>query len=193
MKLLKSITLISVSTALLLGAPQENQDAKLQKTIELGNSSSALLLKTLGQNMKAHMEKGGVMDALNFCTAEAYTLTQKVNSELPQGLEVKRISLKYRNPANQPTEDEKKILESFDELSKKGVQLPQYVLKGIDKNTYKYYKPIIIDKEVCLACHGDISKNVELTKAINDKYPQDKALGYNMNDIRGAVLVTIKH
>lgn len=84
-------------------------------------------------------------------------------------------------------------MESFDELSKKGVQLPQYVLKGIDKNTYKYYKPIIIDKEVCLACHGDISKNVELTKAINDKYPQDKALGYNMNDIRGAVLVTIKH
>lgn len=190
MKLFKSITLISVTATLLLGSPSDKQNVELKKTVELGNSSSALLLKTLGQNMKSHMQKGGVMDALNFCTSEAYSLTQNVNSKLDKGVEVKRISLKYRNPANAPTDKEAEVLKSFESLNG---ALPAHLIETVDEHTYKYYKPITIDKQVCLKCHGDISKNIELKKAIDEKYPADKAIGYKIGDVRGAVVVTIKH
>ncbi len=189
MKLLQSITIMSLGAALLLATPTNHEE----KAIETGNKASASLLKTLGQNMKAHIEKGGVMDALNFCTTQAYPLTQKVNSELPKGVEVKRVSLKSRNPANQATEDEKEVLQSFDELTQKNEKLPQYILKDFNSNSYKYYTPLIIDKPVCLKCHGDISNNTQLTKEINETYPQDKAIGYKMNDVRGAIVVTIQH
>lgn len=193
MKPIKSLSLISLTAALLLGAPSDKQDTEQQKAIELGNNSSALLLKTLTQSMKAHMEKGCVLDALNFCTTEAYPLTQKVNSELPKGVEVKRISLKYRNPANAPRDDETKVLESFNNFKNTNIVLPDYIIKIVDEHTYKYYKPIIMQNPVCLKCHGDISKNVELKKVIDDSYPADKATLYKMGDVRGAVLVTIKH
>lgn len=193
MKLLTTITILSLSVATLFGSPQHKQDTNLQKSIELAKSSSKLLLQTLSKNMKMHMKQGGVMDALEFCSQEAFTLTQKVNSQLQKGVEVKRISLKYRNPANAPTGNEIKVLESFDGLSKANVVLPKFLVEVVDVNTYKYYKPLVIKKGACLKCHGGISNNVALKKAIDDKYPADKATGYKMNDVRGAVVVTVKH
>ena len=62
----------------------------------------------------------------------------------------------------------------------------------IDKVSYvKVYKPLMINKKVCLKCHGDIT-NEKLKNTIAKKYPEDKATGYKMGDIRGAVVVTIK-
>jgi hypothetical protein len=51
---------------------------------------------------------------------------------------------------------------------------------------------LTINKPVCLICHGDLSLNQPLKKAIVDKYPLDKAFDYKLNDLRGAVVVTIK-
>jgi len=44
----------------------------------------------------------------------------------------------------------------------------------------------------CLKCHGDISKNKELSDFMHEYYPEDKAVGYKMGDLRGAILVEIK-
>jgi len=71
------------------------------------------------------------------------------------------------------------------------VVLPSYLLEKVDATTFKYYKPITINKGVCLKCHGSL-KNGALKSAIQERYPLDKAMGYEMNDLRGAVVVTIK-
>jgi hypothetical protein len=45
-------------------------------------------------------------------------------------------------------------------------------------------KAIPTDK-VCLACHGS-TVDETLSQAIINKYPQDRAVGFTLEDIRGA-------
>ena len=191
MNILKHLTYISLCASLLVAAPVNKKEAELASAIELGNKGSALLLKTLGKNMKKRMGDGGVMKALDFCSNEAYTLTEKVNQQLPNGVRVKRISSKYRSPANKPSEKELAILKSFETMKELNIILPKYVVEKVDTHIYKYYKPLLINKKVCLKCHGVI-KDIDLKREIAGKYPLDSALGYKMHDLRGAVVVTIK-
>lgn len=191
MNILQSLLLVSVSTSLLLAAPQSKQDKELQSVIKTGQKSTKVLMQTLGKNMKKHMKKGGVMDALSFCSEEAYTLTQRVNKKLPKGVQAKRISTNYRNPSNTPTENELAILNSLKTLQASNVVLPKYLVEKVDTHTYKYYKPLVIEKKVCLKCHGKV-KDIDLKRAINERYPLDKAMGYKMGDLRGAVVITIE-
>ncbi|MEJ2468546.1 MAG: DUF3365 domain-containing protein [Campylobacterales bacterium] len=115
-----------------------------------------------------------------------------MDASLGEDVSVKRISLKYRNPANAPQDDEKAVLESLQTLKANAVILPKELVEVLGNGTYKYYKPLLINKAACLKCHGDIGKTSELAKAINARYPEDKATGYKMNDLRGAIVVTVK-
>jgi hypothetical protein len=189
MKLIYTILL----TSTLVNAQPLTSDAKEYKdVVQTGKEATKLLLETLQKNMQEHMKNGGVMDALNFCSNEASALTQKVNSQLPQGIATKRVSLKFRNPENEAQNDEKKILSMYEELQNTDQKMPEFSVEKIDEHTFKFYKPLTINKPVCLICHGDLSLNQPLKKAIVDKYPLDKAFDYKLNDLRGAVVVTIK-
>ena len=141
--------------------------------------------------MKKRMKDGGVMSALDFCSNQAYSLTEKVNQQLPNGVRVKRISAKYRSPANKPTDRELAILESFQNMKDMNIILPKFLIEEVDTKTYKYYKPLVINNKVCLKCHGTI-KDIELKREIANRYPLDNAMGYKRYDLRGAVVVTIK-
>lgn len=191
MNILKSITIITLATSILLGAAQNKQEQELAKVIKTGQKSSKLLIQTLGKQMKSKLKKNGTMAALNFCAKDAYSITQKVNKKLPKGVTVKRISAKYRSPVNAPTGNEMAVLESFDKIKESNLILPKELVERVDANTYKYYKPMLINNKACLKCHG-VVKDVELRRAIEDRYPLDSAMNYKMDDLRGAVVVTIK-
>ena len=190
MNIFKTLTLVSLSTTMLLAAPQDKKQLQLEYVNTQGQKGSGLLLKTLGKNMKKSMKKGGVMKALSFCSNEAYTITQDVNKKLPKGVTVKRISTNYRSPANAPQGNEEAILKSLQELQDLNVLLPQKIIEQVDSQTFKYYKPLVIDNKVCLKCHGKVT-DIDLRRAIAERYPLDKAMNYEMNDLRGAVIVTI--
>ena len=190
MKATKILSILAVSSTLLLA--QSPKEDELQSVIKEGQIATKTLLQTLQKNMQQHMKQGGVTDALNFCSNEAYALTDKVNENLKQGIVAKRISAKYRNGANAPLPDEMKVLDSLQNLQESNKKIPPFVLKKVDEHTYKFYKPLVINKPVCLKCHGDISKDPDLQKSISKRYPDDKAVNYKMGDLRGAVVVTIK-
>ena len=190
MQILKSITLITLSASLLLSAPQNKKASELDKVIKIGDRSSKLLIKTLGKQMKSKLKKDGVMKALDFCANEAYNITQKVNKKLPKGVRVKRISTKYRNPANAPKDNELAVLESFQKIKNSNIIMPKHLVEQVDEKTFKYYKPLFINNKACLACHGTI-KDVEIRRAIAARYPIDSANDYELGDLRGAVVVTI--
>ncbi|MDD2356679.1 MAG: DUF3365 domain-containing protein [Thiovulaceae bacterium] len=192
MKILSIVAALALAGALVYADVPKTEDANLVSVVNSGKIATKTLLETLQKNMQQHMKKGGVMDALNFCSTEAYALTDKVNSELQKGVTTKRISIKYRNPANEPQADELKVLNSFAEIKTAKKALPEYVVEKVDEHTYKFYKPLTINNQVCLKCHGDISGDKVLEKAINERYPTDKAVNYKMDDLRGAVVVTIK-
>jgi len=161
-----------------------------QDVIDTGNKLANELLTQLSTKLGHEIKTNGLIQAAKFCNSNALTLTEEVNLRQVQGISVKRISLQERNSANTPKADEIAILESMQKMLDKK-ELPEYIIEEEGK-TYKYYKPLVIKKEVCLKCHGDILKNTELNDFIKEAYPQDKATGYKMGDLRGAVLVEIK-
>ena len=189
MNILKSLAIVSLSASLLIAA-NPNKNAELKSVVKMGQKGSKMLLKTLGGNMKKKMKEGGPLKALDFCSNEAYNLTEKVNKRLPRGVRVKRISLKFRNPANAPEADEAKILKALESLQKNNVILPNHIVEKVDNKVYKFYKLLVIKKKVCLKCHGDI-KDTDIKRVIADRYPIDKAKHYKIGDLRGAVVVTI--
>jgi len=190
MKLLLLITLLLGSFSLMAN-PYQSQDESYQQVLKTGKEVSMQLLQTLGKNMKKNMKAGGPVQAFNFCATEAYPLTDGVNSQLDSGVSVKRISLKYRNPANAPQKEEVAILKALESLKANKAILPPFIVQRVSKDTYKYYKPLSIHKGICLKCHGDIS-NKKVAQLIKTNYPNDLATGYKMHDLRGAIVVTIK-
>ncbi len=148
------------------------------------------LLKTLGSNLKRELKTNGAVSALKFCNLNALKLTKKVSDKYGKSIDVKRVSLKNRNPSNYPVGEELGILLTMQSHFKKG-EKPKDIVhdKG---DVIKVYKPVVISKGVCLVCHGDIAKNKKLYSEIKKLYPHDKAFGYKMGDLRGAIVVTIK-
>jgi hypothetical protein len=42
---------------------------------------------------------------------------------------------------------------------------------------------------MCLSCHGDLNTiSPEVKEVLKKEYPQDRATGYKINDLRGAVV-----
>ena len=197
MKLIKIAMIGIMSSALLFAAQGEGnkhqvkkKKGEIQEVVKTGNRASKLLLKTLGGNMKKHMKKGGPADALSFCSMNAADLTAKVDKELGEKVSIKRVTLKPRNPANEATGDEKAVLQALELLNKNHVRLPKHLIEKTDDG-YKYYKPLRIGKKVCLKCHGT-NVDPKLKAEIAKRYPTDKATGYKMGDLRGAIVVTIQ-
>lgn len=180
-----------LASAVAMANPYQSHEEDLASVVETGKKASEKLLQTLGGNLQKQMKAGGPIAAAKFCSSEAFPLTDSVSQELGANVSVKRISLKERNPANAPEGHEKAVLESLQTLKESNVLLPEYLVEEIGNDTYKFYKPLSINKPVCLKCHGQI-EDKELAGYIKNIYPTDKATGYKMGDLRGAIVVTVK-
>ena len=84
-----------------------------------------------------------VVDAVPVVTA----MRMAAQNSKEAGYELRVPKVQPRNPANTPTEFERKIL---DQLEKTGA--PEIVIREPDK--IRYFRPIRLTKE-CLYCHGD--------------------------------------
>ena len=170
--------------ATLSAAPLADQESTVQKA----SAASNALLQRLGSELVGQMQNGGPMAALHFCSQNALHLTDQIGKE--HNLSIKRVSLENRNPINMPSSAEKSVLERWKKMQQSGAPLPPYELTT-QNGSYSYNKPITIAMEACLKRHGDISGNTALYKAIKELYPEDKATGYKMGDLRGMIVVTI--
>ncbi len=169
---------------------EESLSLEEQQVIEIGESSAMTLIKDIKGNLQNAMEEGGAVHAVEFCNEQALPLTDQVQENLARGLEIKRSSLKYRNPANAPDALEEEALRYFEQMLKENGQLPQYYSQEIaETGEHRYYKPLQAG-DLCLTCHGQ-----EIDPAIQEvlakHYPDDQAVGYQEGDFRGLVRVSI--
>jgi len=171
---------LALASSLLLASPLSDEQA-----IAKGDQASALLVQKLGGELKGQMKSAGAIGALNFCSQNALNLTAQVASETKTS--IKRLSLKNRNPLNAPSAQESALLNKWDALAKAGQPLPPHELVQVSDTAAVYYKPILINNEACLKCHGNVEG--ELAKEIRAAYPDDKATGYKMGDLRGMIAV----
>lgn len=170
----------------------DNKTDVSQEQVDGLRATSMEFMKTLKGVLINQMQTGGVVQAVAVCSDTAQVLTN--NFGLQKGVYIRRVSLKNRNPNNYPDEFEKRILSQF-ELMKQNNELNEkteyFEVVKEDEFTYlRYLKPIIVQAE-CLNCHGDPSTSMmgDVKELIAQQYPEDKAVGYSMGDLRGAVSV----
>ncbi len=185
---LQKVLALSFLTVASLNAENFEQD------VAKGKNASNLLLKTLGSELKKQIETGNILQAVDFCSKQAFDLTNQINQNLEKGISVKRVSMKNRSSVNLPNQDEAKIIAMFEKNNSQEPILTKVEnnQKGSNDEVYKFYQPIKIANEMCLKCHGTVEDMPEaVRKKIHELYPQDLATGYKMGDLRGAVIVTI--
>ncbi len=138
--------------------------------------------KVLGKNLMGKIEKEGTVTALKFCNTKAYPLTDSMAVSL--NAKIKRVSDKTRNPNNKANKKELEYISIFksDVLNDKESE-PIVVENSEHVNVYYPIKT----NGMCLQCHGNMNAQItpKTISAILNLYPNDKAVGYGINQVRG--------
>ena len=109
-------------------------------------------------------------------------------------LDIRRVGLRVRNPANAADDWEAEQLEKFDYLVNAGYDInvleASAVVTENKQKWFRWIKPMPVG-ETCMVCHGD-GIPAEILKQLKQDYPEDNATGYQPSEMRGAYSVRIK-
>jgi len=104
-----------------------------------------------------------------------------------KNLTLRQVSLKFRNPSNRPDDYETTVLETMERNPQtwKGRDWAEKVVTN-GQATMRYLRPLYVT-EACLTCHGDQTK---IPDFVRTQYPEDRAVGYQLGELRGAISVS---
>jgi hypothetical protein len=151
-----------------------------------------VLPKVVGAMQSAVQEKGPVA-AISVCKEKAPQLLQELRQQTGWG--IRRVSLKTRNAATgTPDAWEVRQLADFNIRAANGakpeqLEVGEIVNEADGKRTFRYMKALPV-VPVCQTCHG-ASENfsADLQAALAKDYPHDRATGYTVGEVRGALSV----
>ncbi|MGV6826367.1 MAG: c-type heme family protein [bacterium] len=173
-------------------APETAAANPLDQNTALAKKAIKDFATQLQGELKAAMKEGGPVNALQVCNTKAMDITKKASAD--HSMTLGRVSLKNRNPGNAATGWTLDVAERFEVRKESGVAVSDLVYREIvdtaDGQEFRMMKAIPAG-EVCMACHG--TKIAEPVAAkLKELYPEDKATGFSVGDIRGAFVVTKK-
>lgn len=143
----------------------------------------ALAAKTaLGQNLMKAIQKGGPVGAVSFCNVEALKLTDSIS--VMKNAIIKRVSDKPRNPKNAADTEELRYIELFKRMVASEEDIKPVV--NVSDGEVDFYYPITTNA-MCLQCHGKPEEQIgtETLSLLKKRYPEDRAVGYDVNEVRG--------
>lgn len=143
----------------------------------------------LGKKLMNTIHQNGTLEALEFCNEKAYPLTDSMS--ILYNANIRRVSDKPRNEKNNASAEELKYINSFKTtIVNKEEPQPIVVEKG---NLVNFYYPITTNA-LCLQCHGKPKQEIQpkTLQTIRVFYPEDKAIGYGINEVRGIWSITFK-
>jgi len=142
----------------------------------------------LKPQLKKALTEGGVKKAMKVCSIKAPEIAKELSEKTHW--KVKRVSLKARNVNAEPDTWERSVLMQFDKRQLLGEPAKKLAKAEIINNEFRFLKAQGV-APLCLTCHGtDLSD--ETKKLLNEYYPDDKATGYSLGQVRGAFSLTKK-
>lgn len=154
------------------------------KGLETGRVITEVSQKLIVSHLKNSIETEGVQGAIKYCNIRAFPLTDSISRV--HHTNVKRTSLRLRNPKNSPDSVERLLLEAYAYNVENGVELKDNI-QNINENELLYTRPIQIRDPMCLKCHGIVGKEIDsdTRNLLLSHYPDDNAIGYQITDLRG--------
>jgi len=185
----KQIASLLIPVALMLAATPVLADEVL--LLEQARTVAASIPPKLMAVLQDEIAKGGPEGAIGVCREKAPKMAQQTAEKT--GWNIRRVSLKNRNPKAVPDAWERAALLDFDQRNAAGespglLEKGEIVAEG-DAKAYRYISAIPTQK-LCSSCHGKPEDMSEAVRAkLSELYPEDKATGYGSGEIRGALSI----
>ncbi len=177
--------------ALVLWAACVGAQAQDASWIQDARQVAAQVPPKLLATLNAAIDKGGPDGAIAVCRDEAPKLAKAASEQ--SGWSIRRVSLRHRNPKAVPDAWERAALEDFDRRAVAGespatLEKAEVVNEGGQK--LQRYMRALPTQQLCLACHGDAaSLSPTVSTRLKELYPEDRAVGYAVGQIRGAMSI----
>ncbi|MEM7303927.1 MAG: DUF3365 domain-containing protein [Pseudomonadota bacterium] len=189
---MKFLLLLIILMTSLAAIASDDAPSELENFSEEATEKIKRLATSLKTELSAAMQSGGPSKAIEVCNIEAPVITSELNSN--SNMQIKRTSLKIRNPDNAPDEWEIMVLNQFEDQLDSGIPVKQLNFTEVSEQegikTFRMMRAIPVGG-VCLACHGPADTlPKEVKQALKEKYPNDQATGYSAGQLRGAFSVT---
>ena len=141
----------------------------LRATRWAGDSLTATADTLLRRTLARELAAGGVAQAMTFCRPETYHAVDSLAGVLKAT--ARRVSERPRNPARQAP-----LLAN--EMRPDTVR----TIKRLSQEVFFYQRPIVLNNQLCLRCHGEVGKDISAADyaLIKQKFPQDQATGYRL-------------
>jgi hypothetical protein len=172
-------------------AAADSADNSAAHQAETRNLAKTLALR-LGGELKVAMQNQGAGAAIAVCKDRAPALAAELSRE--SGARVSRVSLQPRDPLlGMPDAWEQQALAEFEARAAKGEAVDAMeraeIVAEPQGRFFRYLKPLPT-QELCLSCHGPRESLSDAVKdALAHAYPHDRATGYSVGRIRGAISV----
>jgi len=167
------------------------QDAEALK-IDTRKQAMPVVPKVVGM-MKETVKAEGHVGAIPVCKEKAPSLLKARAQEL--GWNMRRVSLKTRNPERAtPDVWEAAQLADFNIRAANGespatLEVGEVMTRPDGKQVFRYMRALPV-ADVCLGCHGGAGQiEPDLQAQLDKTYPHDRATGYSIGQIRGALTV----
>ncbi|WP_273444681.1 DUF3365 domain-containing protein [Neolewinella agarilytica] len=166
---------------------RQAMDAR-QELVAEGKSYALQTKAVLGKNLMAAISEGGAEGAVGFCNTRAIPLTDSSGQAL--NVRIRRVSDRPRNPDNAADSLQLEQLNAIrDELAAGEKEV--FRLTEMEHEVIGYYP--IMTNVMCLQCHGEKTKDISpaTLSALEALYPEDQAVGYAANQLRGIWVVSM--
>lgn len=193
MKYPASLAMPALAVSLLVGcavpppAPVAAPPGYLDEARGLAATVPAGLLTVL----TAELNRSGAAGAIEVCRDKAPEMARAASER--SGWNVRRASLRNRNPNGVPDAWERAALERFDAQAAAGVApatLETHQVVSEDGKSYFRYAKALPTQPLCMQCHGPADQLSAPVKArLQALYPSDRATGYTPGQIRGALFL----
>ena len=157
----------------------------LEEAMKWGEEiSTEAQTQLIGALQNAIAEKG-VEEAIRFCNVQALPILAEVGDKY--NVSIRRASNDYRNPEDQVKDYEAEILDAYAYNTENAIKNEPNIQKLDNGEFLLFTKAIQIPNSLCLNCHGEPGKDIteETLKVIDELYPDDKAKGHQIGDLRG--------
>ena len=176
---MRYLTILSIAVLNLVGCQSATREPDPARGPEI--------LAPFKQNLQQALREGlaeGPVEAIAACQLKA----PEIAASLSQGgVRVGRTSERLRNPDNAAPDWVVPALEAYSTDSDD--RSPRNLSIGPGRSGY--VEPIMV-QPLCLACHGE-SLEPEVSSRIQALYPDDRATGYQIGDLRGVFWVEYPH
>ncbi len=176
--------------ACLAGAVSADED--LRTLADEARKASVQLLTQIRGEVTKEMERTGPIRAIVVCKYSAPEITSTLSRQT--GMRVTRVALRVRNRAlGEADAWEQQGLLDFEKRVAKGEKAETLEVAEIVNEPagrmFRYLKAIPMGQP-CMACHGPAAGLSDAVRAqIASEYPHDRAVDFQVGQVRGAVSV----